>query len=140
MFRWLRRVFRRGFKLSRDSTEYPVGTPLWGVCSVCGDVLTYPPITIASMPIPSSKKTHVYTIQWFRYCKLCAVRKLNTLTEWDIVPDHMWCLRTSTVISNPFKLRRNNAFKRSSGNSSGKTNTGPGVQRSRKWKWDPDAS
>jgi len=75
--------------MARDVDDFPRGTPLFGKCILCGDVLPYPPVQISRSVRPSENEMR-YEIVWDRHCIRCAIRKLKKLSEKSLVPQRAW--------------------------------------------------
>ena len=90
--------------MATTTDRFPKGTPLFGRCIGCNNILAYPPIQVPITVIPSEIKGK-YNIKFDYYCLKCAVKIIKRLKENDITPTQCWDIGQLQLVDNPYRSK-----------------------------------
>lgn len=90
--------------MATNTKDFPKGTPLFGKCIGCSDILVYPPIQVPVAVITSEIKGK-YNIKFEHYCLKCATKRIKRLKENDITPTQCWDIGQLQLVDNPYRSK-----------------------------------
>lgn len=88
--------------MTHTTKDYPRGTPIFGKCFWCSDVLPYPPIQIP-VSVVHGTNPGAYDIVWRHACLSCAPNQIKKLKEEDLIPVECWAPGKIVTITNPYR-------------------------------------
>lgn len=87
--------------MTKDIDRLPPGTPVFGRCYACKEVLVYPAIRVAAWTKPGEPGR--YQSEWRNYCIDCGIHALVKTKPEDIIPEECWDLGNVRLVPNPIR-------------------------------------